>query len=259
MNGKARIRRCFELPEKILSIYLPAGFPGRGDTLPLARAAVAGGAAMLEIGFPFSDPIADGPVIQRSNIAAIANGVTLRFVLSELPALRAALSVPLILMGALNPILQYGDECFFRDAAAAGADGLIVPDLPFEEYRRSYQAVCEAAGLAFIPLFTTRTSEKRLRHLDAESDGFLYLVSSEGTTGGQLNVDSQRQAEFERVARLGLQNPIMVGFGISDAVGFKAATRHARGGIVGSAFIEAIATGANPAAAAQDFVERLRR
>lgn len=257
MNGRERIRKSFEKPGKLLSIYLTAGYPRLSDTLALARGAVAGGAGMLEIGFPFSDPIADGPVIQQSNMAAIRNGMSLKRLIGELPEIRRAVDVPLILMGAMNPILRYGAERFFSDAARSGADGLIVPDLPFDEYLRSFKKQCDSCALAFVPLFTARTPEERLRRIDRESDGFLYLVSSEGTTGGRFGLDCGREASFKRIAALGLRNPIMVGFGISDAASFSEACRYSRGGIVGSAFVRAVSDSADPGAAALAFVKGL--
>lgn len=251
-----RFSECFSKGESILSIYLTAGFPRIDDTLAVAKAAVDAGARMLEIGFPFSDPIADGPVIQASNQRAIANGMTLRRLLEELPALRRVVDVPLVLMGALNPILRLGEEQFFRTAGRAGADGVIIPDLPFSEFRR-YEPISRESGVALVPLVTTRTTEERLRAIDSQTRAFIYLVSSDGTTGGKLEVDEARAAAFSRIARLGLSNPVMVGFGISDRSSFERATVGFAGGIVGSAFVRALADTPDPVRAARELVGRL--
>jgi tryptophan synthase alpha chain len=198
---------------------------------------------MIEIGMPFSDPIADGPAIQHSNQTAIANGLTLSVLFEQIRDIRRDVQVPLILMGYLNPVLQYGMERFCRDAQAAGIDGLILPDLPMHEYETRYRELFRQHGLTAVFLITPQTPEERIRRIDGLSEGFIYAVSTDSTTGRTGSFSETQEAYFRRIAGLGLRNPVLIGFGIHNAETFAAACRHAPGAIVGSAFIKAIEAG----------------
>ena len=187
-----RITQAFESKNNLLNMYFTAGYPSLHDTLPLAEALVAAGADILEIGMPFSDPLADGPVIQGSSSVALANGMNLPVLFGQLQNLRTAVpNVPVLLMGYLNPVMQFGMEAFLKQAAEAGVDGLILPDLPLDEYEESYHALFQQYGLKAVFLITPQTSEERIRRLDALSDAFLYLVSGPGTTGGTTLPDAE--------------------------------------------------------------------
>jgi|SRR6476661_6004741 len=254
-----RIQQAFQRKEKLLNIYFTAGFPALHDTLPLAQALVAAGADMLEIGMPFSDPLADGPVIQGSSTVALRNGMSLPVLFEQLRGLRSALpTVPVLLMGYLNPVLQFGVEEFLRQAAAVGVDGLILPDLPLDEYEEQYQPLFQQYGIKPVFLITPQTSEARIRRLDTLTESFLYLVSGPGTTGVSTPADAvAQQAYFERIAGLGLRNPRLIGFGIATKTAFQQACRYADGAIIGSALIQAIAEADDAPAAAACFVRSI--
>ena len=255
-----RIKDAFASKHNLLNTYFTAGYPGLHDTLPLARALVDAGADILEIGMPFSDPLADGPVIQGSSTVALANGMNLPVLFGQLQGLRAALpDTPVLLMGYLNPVMQFGVDEFCRQAAAVGVDGLILPDLPLDEYEEFYQETFRKHGLKAVFLITPQTSEARIRRLDALSEAFLYLVSGPGTTGGTTPTDAPAQQEyFERIAALGLRNPRLIGFGIGDKAGFDRACRHADGAIIGSALIQALKDVDDAPAAAGRFVRGIK-
>jgi tryptophan synthase alpha chain len=255
-----RIAQAFSRNEKLLSVYFTAGYPALADTLPLAQALVAAGADILEIGMPFSDPLADGPVIQHSSRVALQNGMSLPVLFEQLRDLRRLIpKVPVLLMGYLNPVLQFGVERFCQQAAAVGIDGLILPDLPLDEYEESYQARFRQYGLRAVFLITPQTSEERIRRLDALSDAFLYLVSGPGTTGGSGPADpASQQQYFERLAAMKLHNPRLIGFGIANKEGFDRAGRYADGAIIGSALIQALAGADDTCQAASDFVKSIK-
>ena len=255
-----RIKNAFASKKNLLNTYFTAGYPRLHDTLPLAQALVAAGADILEIGMPFSDPLADGPVIQGSSTVALANGMNLPVLFGQLQGLRAALpDTPVLLMGYLNPVLQFGMEAFLAQAAAAGVDGLILPDLPLDEYEETYHALFQQYGLKAVFLITPQTSEARIRRLDALSDAFLYLVSGPGTTGGTTPTDVPAQQQyFERIAALNLRNPRLIGFGIGDRAGFDRACQHADGAIIGSALIQALHHTDDAPAAAARFVRGIK-
>ena len=237
-----RIDTLFRSRRNILSVYLTAGFPTLHDTVPLCATLQESGVDMIEIGFPFSDPLADGPVIQQSSERALRNGMTVATLFTQLRELRASVSIPVLLMGYVNPVIQYGVERFFADAAAVGVDGLIIPDLPHHVFHTTYRSSCHAHGLHFIPLITQATSPERLRAIDSAATGFIYAVSSHAVTGGALTVDTARTTYFERLAQSALTHPVMLGFGISDKTSFLAACAHVHGAIVGSAYIRALGT-----------------
>ncbi len=244
-----RIDQLFaQKKQNVLNVYCTAGFPALDSTLPVMQALQDAGADLIELGMPFSDPLADGPVIQDSSARALRNGMTLAKLFEQLQGFRDHIQVPVILMGYLNPILQMGVEQFCRQCAAVGVDGLILPELPLAEYEKEYQAIFEKYGLYLIFLVTPETSEARLRRLDAASKGFLYAVSSSSTTGKDKDMADQI-AYFKKLQALQLKNPVLIGFGIKDKSTFTTACAYSNGAIIGTAFIKAIgeANGALPA------------
>ena len=233
-----RIDRLFSgSPQRLLSIYFCAGAPKPDGTADVIRTLAREGVAMIEVGIPFSDPMADGPVIQDAATKALRGGMTLDKLFSQLEGIRADVDIPLVLMGYLNPVFRYGFERFCRRCAEVGVDGMIIPDLPFKDYMENYKAVAERYGLRFIMLITPETSEERVRLIDANTSGFIYMVSSAATTGAQKDFDAQKQAYFQKIEQMHLRIPRMVGFGISNRQTFDAACAHAAGGIVGSRFV----------------------
>ncbi len=233
-----RINQLFSTKEKeILSIYFCAGYPTLDGTVGVIEALERHGVDMIEIGIPFSDPMADGPVIQEASTRALRNGMTLRTLFGQLREVRQSVHIPLILMGYLNPIMQYGFEAFCQSCQQCGVDGMIIPDLPFKEYMQSYKPVADKYGLRIIMLITPETSDERIRFIDQHTDGFIYMVSSASITGAQKDFNVQKQAYFERIERMGLSNPRMVGFGISNEQTYRAACAHASGAIIGSRFV----------------------
>ena len=238
-------RKC----ERVVNIYCTAGYPQLDSTLKIMKALQDNGADMIELGMPYSDPLADGPVIQHSSTIAIANGMTIKRLFEQLKDFRknppptggdlGGLILPVILMGYMNPILQYGFEKFCADAAAVGIDGLILPDLPEYEFETEYGAIIKKYGLDFIFLVTPETSEERIRKLDELSTGFLYAVSSSSTTGSDKNM-TDVNSYLQKLKSLQLRNSILVGFGIKDKQTFDAACEYANGAIIGSAFVKAL-------------------
>ncbi|MEJ7694828.1 tryptophan synthase subunit alpha [Daejeonella sp.] len=226
----------------ILSIYFTAGYPNINSTLDIAEALEKGGADFIEIGFPYSDPVADGPVIQASSQVALNNGMTLPILFEQLKELRKRVSIPVLLMGYVNPVLQYGVENFCNKAAEVGVDGVIVPDLPMYEYENLYKNCFLGNNLSNIFLVTPQTSEERIRKIDGLSNGFIYLLSSSSTTGKDLKVSNEGDAYFQRIKDMELKNPTMIGFGISDQKSFSKAAEYTRGAIVGSAFVKFLGT-----------------
>ena len=237
----------------VLNVYITAGFPKIDSTIAVMEALQSSGADLIELGMPYSDPLADGPVIQESSLQALANGMTIEKLFEQLKGFRNKIDVPVVLMGYMNPVLQYGFEKFCADAAAVGIDGLILPDLPPLEFEQSHGAIVKKHGLDFIFLVTPETSEERVRKLDGLSSGFLYAVSSSSTTGKEKNFDDVI-AYLKRLRSYQLTNPVLVGFGIKDKETFGAVAPYANGAIIGSAFIKAISAGENPNAATQEFI-----
>lgn len=224
---------------RVLNVYCTAGYPKLDSTITVMQALEANGADIIELGMPYSDPLADGPVIQASGNIALANGMTIKVLFEQLKELRKTVSVPVILMGYMNPVLQYGLEKFCAEAAAVGVDGLILPDLPEFEFETAYGAIIKKHGLDFIFLVTPETSEERLKKLDALSTGFLYAVSSSATTGSEQDF-SAVEKYLHRLQNMQLQNPVLVGFGIKDKATFDSAAKYSNGAIIGTAFIKAI-------------------
>lgn len=242
---------------EVLSIYFTAGFPQKNDTAKILKSLQESGADIAEVGFPYSDPLADGPTIQRSSQQAIHNGVHLDLIFEQLKAVKTTISIPVILMGYLNMLFHYGPEKFCKKSTEAGVSGVIIPDLPPEEYERNYQQLFEAYGLHAIFLISPQTPNERVRYIASLSRGFLYLVSQAGTTG--LKGDFENAAAyFKRIKGLDLNIPLMAGFGISDAEGFAQVAHHLHGGIIGSAFIRALESGREPEDATRTFVNAIR-
>lgn len=239
-----RITQLFkEKKNNIISIYYTAGYPGLGDTVAIAEALEKAGADMLEIGFPYSDPVADGPVIQESSKHALDSGMDLNLLFEQLKDLRKKVSLPVLLMGYVNPVLQYGVENFCKACAAVGVDGCIVPDLPMAEYEEFYKDTFLDNGLFNIFLVTPQTSIERIHQIDALSNGFIYLLSSSATTGQNLQVSDTTADYFARIAAMKLKNPTMIGFGISSKETFDKACKYANGGIIGTAFVKTLKEG----------------
>lgn len=237
-----RLQQLFQENKNILSIYYTAGYPNLGDTLAIAGELEKSGANLLEIGFPYSDPVADGPIIQASSKQALDNGMDLKLLFQQLKDLRKTISIPVLLMGYVNPVLQFGVENFCKACAEVGVDGCIVPDLPMVEYEELYQPVFAKYGLSNIFLITPQTGADRIQKIDSLSNGFIYLLSSSATTGKNLQVSNHTEAYFSRIAGLKLKNPTMIGFGISSKETFDKACAYANGAIIGSAFVKALDT-----------------
>jgi len=234
-----RLNKLFQQKkDPILSIYYTAGYPDLNNTLDIAEALEKAGVDFLEIGFPYSDPVADGPVIQHSSEKSLENGMTLKVLFSQLKDLRKRVSIPILLMGYVNPVLQYGVENFCKSAAEAGVDGIIVPDLPMYEYEELYRGYFEKYQLSNVFLVTPQTSDDRIRKIDGLTNGFIYLVSTSSTTGSNLGVSDKTELYFKRIKSMKLKNPTMIGFGISDKKSFDKAAEYANGAIVGSAFVK---------------------
>ncbi len=237
-----RIQQKLQENKKLLSLYFTAGYPAINDTMTILQQLQDSGVDMVEIGLPFSDPLADGPTIQASSTAALKNGMTTQLLFDQLKDVRKTIDIPLIMMGYFNPMLQYGVEKFCATCAKIGIDGIIMPDLPLAEYETEYKAIFEKYGLINVFLITPQTSNDRIRQIDAASDGFIYMVSSASTTGAQSGFGNTQSEYFERIAEMNLKNPQIVGFGISNSDTFQAATSFAKGAIIGSAFIKHITT-----------------
>lgn len=223
---------------KILSIYFTAGYPELDDTVSILEKLQESGVDMVEIGLPFSDPLADGPTIQDSSTRALQNGMTTDRLFSQLEGIRETVDIPLLIMGYFNPMLQYGIELFCQKCKETGIDGLIIPDLPVEVYDSKYKEIFERYGLINVFLITPQTSEERIRFVDSISGGFIYMVSSASTTGAKNSFGSEQKDYFERIAGMNLKAPQVVGFGISNRETFEQATQYAAGAIIGSAFVK---------------------
>lgn len=253
----SRIQQLFQRKSKnVLNVYVTAGYPHLNDTLTVMEALEANGADLIELGMPYSDPLADGPVIQHSSSIALANGMTIATLFAQLKDMRSQVNVPVVLMGYMNPVLQYGFERFCADAAAVGVDGLILPDLPQYEFETEYGAIIRKYGLDFVFLITPETSEERIRQLDTMSSGFLYAVSSSSTTGGDKDF-SPVQSYLQRLQSYDLKNPVLVGFGVKDKASFDAASAYSNGAIIGSAFIKALDDTGDVVAATKGFLSRI--
>ncbi|MCD8043905.1 MAG: tryptophan synthase subunit alpha [Tannerellaceae bacterium] len=243
-----RITTLFEKKKNgILSVYFTAGYPQLDDTTRILKAMQQKGIDMVEVGIPFSDPMADGPVIQESSTVALRNGMSLRLLFEQLKNVRnEGITIPIVLMGYLNPIMNFGFEAFCEKAAGVGVDGVVIPDLPFADYMAEYKDVAAKYDLKMIMLITPETSEERIRLIDDHTDGFIYMVSSAAITGAQKSFNEEKQAYFRRINAMNLKNPRLVGFGISNKETFEAAASNSSGAIIGSKFIQLVGTEPTP-------------
>lgn len=256
---KNRITDLFGRKNKeILSVFYTAGYPNLNDTVSIASHLESAGADIIEIGIPFSDPVADGPTIQQSNKVALDNGMNLHLLVSQVKEIRKTVKLPIILMGYLNPVMQYGIEKFVKDASAAGVDGLIIPDMPLHEFEENYRDLFKAANLCNTFLISPTTSEDRIRKIDAASHGFIYAVSASSTTGAKNGFTNDQVSYFKRLQDLKLNNPFLIGFGISDNATFSKASSYSAGAIVGSAFITLLKESKDHKKDIESFVKKLK-
>ncbi|MBZ9652121.1 tryptophan synthase subunit alpha [Psychroflexus montanilacus] len=232
-----RINTTLAQDKKLISIYFTAGYPQLEDTTEVIKRLSGAGTDVIEIGLPYSDPLADGPVIQKSSEQALRNGMSTQKLFHQLQGIRDEVDIPLIVMGYFNAMLQFGVEKFCKECEAIGIDGIIMPDLPIDIFERDYKALFETHGLKFVPLITPETSVERIQTIDALGDSFVYMVSSSSTTGGEAGFGEEAMAYFKRIADMELKNKLMVGFGIKDALSFEQASRYTSGCIIGSEFI----------------------
>jgi tryptophan synthase alpha chain len=254
-----RITQLFNSGKKdILSVYFTAGYPSLNDTFRTITELEKRGVDMIEIGIPFSDPIADGPVIQKSGSKALMNGMTLSLLFEQLKEIREYAKIPLVLMGYINPILRMGMEIFLAKAVETGIDGVIIPDLPPEEYLEKYKILFEKAGIFNNFLITPQTPDERLTKIDEWSKGFIYMVSSASTTGSRDSFDEKQLAYFKRVNSMKLKTPRLIGFGVSNHTTFEQACRYSDGAITGSAFVEAMGENGTLAQKVSAFLETIR-
>lgn len=236
-----RIQQLFEdKSNNVLSIYFTAGYPELNQTATIIKSLADAGVDMIEIGIPFSDPVADGPTIQQSNDLALSNGMSVKLLFEQLKEVRQDTGIPLVLMGYLNPVMQFGFEAFCQAARDCGIDGLIIPDLPQRVYLESYKSVVEQYSLEMIQLICPHTSQERIREIDALSEGFIYLVTSSAVTGSSSGFEQQHLQYLNKVKTMQLKNPVMAGFGIRNHEDFSTICQYAQGGIIGSSFIRAI-------------------
>lgn len=253
----SRIKSLFKAKRSnVLNVYCTAGFPQIDSLRSVIFALQENGADIIEVGMPYSDPIADGPVIQQSNSIALHNGISIKKVLEQLSDIKDDITVPLVLMGYLNPVLQYGFEKFCSDAKDCNVDGLILPDLPLHEFEILYQPILKKYQLDFVFLITPETPDKRIKAIDKLSTGFIYAVSSSSTTGQNIDVDHQEKY-FKKVQALHLKNPVLVGFGIKDKATFTSACKFTNGAIIGSAYIKALQNGDDVEIATKNFLNEI--
>ncbi|WP_026997887.1 tryptophan synthase subunit alpha [Flectobacillus major] len=254
-----RITQLFEQKKNnILNVYFTAGYPELNDTTTVLKALDESGADLVEIGMPYSDPVADGETIQASNQIALDNGMSVKLLFEQLAGIRPSVKVPILLMGYINPVLQFGIENFCQKCQEVGVDGLILPDLPVDVYEEEYKAIFDKYGILNIFLITPQTSESRIRHIDAISAGFIYMVSSASITGAKSGISDVQEEYFARINAMNLTNPRLIGFGISDNETFVKASSHAAGAIIGSAFIKVVSTSKNLQTDIKAFVQAIK-
>src|SRR5690606_5630547 len=255
-----RIDQLFrDKSENILSIYFTAGFPALEDTRVIMRSLEEAGADIIEIGVPYSDPVADGPTIQESNKIALENGMRLKKLFAQLEDMRGKIKIPVILMGYLNPIYQYGMEAFCKKCQEVGVDGIIVPDLPMQQYLEEFKEMFDRYGLRNTFLISPQTSEKRIREIDEFSDGFIYMVSSHSITGAKTGITDTQVDYFQAVKNMNLRSPRLIGFGISDRTSFAKASSYSHGAIIGSAFIKVLKNGGNLEENVKSYIQGIKQ
>ena len=254
-----RLEHLFKVKDKdLLNIYFTAGYPNLQDTEAIILALDEAGVDLIEIGMPYSDPLADGPTIQASSEIALANGMTLDLLFQQIKSAREKSGVPLIMMGYFNQMMQYGEEKFLQKCKEAGVDGLIIPDLPIFEYETYYQALFEKHGILISFLITPQTTDNRIQKVDELSKGFIYMVSNSSITGAKSDISDRQLAYFNRINEMNLQSPKLIGFGISSHETYRLACDFANGAIIGSAFIRALKDSENLNQTVHSFVEMIR-
>lgn len=255
-----RISQLFETKKKgILSVFFTGGYPNLDDTKSVLKALQDKGIDLVEVGIPFSDPLADGKTIQDASNVALKNGMTLRLLFDQLKDARKEITIPIILMGYLNPIMRMGFETFCKNCAESGVDGVIIPDLPFSDYIAEYKPIADKYNVKVVMLITPETSDERIKLIDENTDGFIYMVSSASTTGAQDSFDQQKQAYFERIEAMNLTNPCLIGFGISNKATFDSASAHSAGAIIGSKFIHLLTSENSPEKAVDKLLEAISK
>lgn len=251
-----RIQASLAQNKKLLSIYFTAGFPAIDDTVSILEQLQEAGADMIELGLPFSDPLADGPTIQESSTKALHNGMTTDKLFDQLQGIRKTIDVPLIVMGYFNPMMQFGVELFCKRCQEVGIDGLIIPDLPVDVYHEKYQKLFQQYGLLNMFLITPQTPDDRIDYIDKVSEGFIYMVSSAATTGAQGSFGNEQEQYFKRIGAMNLKSKLLVGFGISNRETYDSAVAHSKGAIIGSAFIKHLEK--NGSNSVKKFIEQIR-
>ena len=254
-----RLSRLFRETKNILNIYVTAGFPRLNNTVEIVKQLEQSGVDMVEIGMPFSDPMADGPTIQNSSEVAIKNGITLNLIFDQIAEIRKTVSIPIVMMGYYNQVLQYGDIAFFEKAKTVGVDGFILPDLPLDTYQKKYKRLLNSLELDCIFLITPQTTTERIKLIDQESSGFLYVVSSYSITGSKNDIKQAQIDYFKRIKALNLTNPKLIGFGISNKATFDTACEYAEGAIIGSAFIKALKNSKNVKETIKEYIEGIKK
>lgn len=253
-----RINQLFKTKKKdILSLYFTAGYPQLDDTVKTLKALQNKGVDIVEVGVPFSDPMADGPVIQEASTRSLRNGMSLRLLFEQLTDIRKEVHIPIILMGYLNPVIQFGFENFCQKCSEVGVDGMIIPDLPFSDYMENYKEIADKYNLKVIMLITPETSEERIRMIDSNTDAFIYMVSSAAITGTQKSFDEQKRDYFRRINDMNLRNPRLVGFGISNKATYEAANDYSSGVIIGSKFVQLLSEEDSPEKAVDQLLRAL--
>lgn len=253
-----KINKLFDTKQgKVLSIYFTAGYPNIDSTAQIILALQRNGVDLIEVGMPYSDPLADGSVIQQTCSMAISNGMSIKLLFEQLASIKEKVDVPLVLMGYLNPILKYGIEIFCEQAKSVGVSGVIIPDIPLDEYEQHYKRIFEQHSLLFVFLITPSTTEERIRKTDKLSSGFIYAVSSSSITGKECRFSELQREYLSRISKLNLHNPILVGFGIHNAETFRDATEFCRGAIIGSAFLKRISVDNDIEKNTEDFLREI--
>ncbi len=253
-----RLDSTFQERNNILNVYITAGYPRLNDTVEVVKELAANGADMVELGMPFSDPLADGPTIQHSSEVAIKNGITLNTIFDQVTKIRKEIEIPIILMGYFNQLLQYGVEDFVRKATEVGVDGMIIPDLPLDVYQSDYKSLFERYNLKISFLITPQTNESRVKEIAKESTAFLYVVSSYAITGGKSEIEEYQTNYFKKINTYDIKTPKLIGFGISNAATFQKACQYADGAIIGSAFIKALGQGNDIKSTVKQFITSIK-